>query len=186
MKMSTRKSAELKERTWILDDNDDNEDLSKSHFANVIAAKSRGKWETSKKKYNPLRDVYYSDPKYNPPLLNTHLSNEFDSQILEIERNWKKSGSKFETKLGRFDKEHQRPGGPLKPESLPKFFEKSQKMFGRDRKVQPFLRAQVYTRPDSRYKPINLPSKGSLPSFDLYNKPDKWAESSTPSCGIIR
>lgn len=136
--------------------------LTDNVFARTVASKARGDWHSlegseatsrqskkKKKKYPAFKPLFIEEPINNPSIANAHICYEYDAQYHESEKHWNGSGAAF-SKQPRFEKPPEVPGGPSKPVEFPCFFEQPQKVFGRQRKIRPFARAQVYTRPLER------------------------------------
>lgn len=149
---------------WVLDD-DDNPSIASvfgREFARSVASQSvqtRSQSDISslsdrrkkKKEYPPFKQIFWDEPRYNPPIGNTHQSHEFDAQYNEINAHWKRSGKKFSDEP-RIAKEtfREAPGGPDKPMEFPQCFEQPVKYWGRERYIHPLERAHMYTKPHDR------------------------------------
>ena len=87
---------------WKIEEEDE-DFLVNDEFAKSIAEMSKASGRStpgSKAKKSPsrvkaFRPVHWDEPMYNPPIGNTHMSYEFDAQFSEMEKHWKKGGTKF-------------------------------------------------------------------------------------------
>lgn len=67
-----------------------------SQFARTIIDISTGHYKPKpKKKPDAFKTVFWDDPKFNPPLKNTHICCEYDAHYIEDKAHWSKSGKKF-------------------------------------------------------------------------------------------
>lgn len=125
-------------------------------FAKAIAEGSHhGNNGHKKKAYYPeFRKTFWEERLYNPAIGNTHIDHAFDALDREQQKAWRKNGYKWSLSSDvRFrDNAYNNPGA-LKPDRFPQCFEKPIKHWGRERKINPYNRAKVYTRPNDRCKP---------------------------------
>jgi hypothetical protein len=123
-------------------------------FAKVIAEGSEFHEKSRKAKYNSFRTTFWEQPMYNAPIGNTHIAHAEDAFEKEQTKYWKRVGHKWSLSSDvRFrDNVYNNPG-PQKPERFPHVFEKPMKHWGRERAINPYARAKVYTRPNDRCKP---------------------------------
>ena len=130
----------------------------------------------SPKKVDAFKPVFFMDSKYNPALQNTHICYEYDAHYKEMDKQWSRAGKKFsdEPRIGKPPASDQ---GPTKQAEFPQWCEKERVVFGRDRKLKPFARAQQYTRPVDRctipYKPTWDDETSHL-GPGAYAMPDPW------------
>ena len=69
-------------------------------YAKVIKSAPRKYNETVafqrvKRKYSPIKAVFWEEQKYNPSLQTIHIDHAYDAQYKEQELHWSKSGKKF-------------------------------------------------------------------------------------------
>jgi hypothetical protein len=86
----------------------------------------------------PLRKMFWEEPKYNPPIENTHITAGVESHIKEEQAHWKLRGKPFPPELPQPSREKDK--GPKKPEQFPHIMEKPIKQFGRKRVLHPELK----------------------------------------------
>lgn len=106
-------------------------------------------------KYDKFRKTFWEEPIYNPEINHGHLSDHvYEYLDKEQKKAWNHSGHKWSLSSDvRFrDNAYENPG-PQKPERFPQCFEMPSKYWGRERKINPYARAKVYTRPNDRCKP---------------------------------
>ena len=126
-------------------------------FAETITDLATGHYKPkSKKRADAFKKVFWDDPKYNPPLNNTHICYEYDAHFKEESAYWHRGGKKFtnEPRLAKIG------GGifllrsflfiqinvsvpfldmgPKKPEEFPHFFEKGTTVMKRKGKIRPY------------------------------------------------
>jgi len=67
-----------------------------TQFAQTIASLATGQYKAKPKpKPAAFKKVFWDDPKYNPPLRNTHICYEYDAHFKEEKSHWRRSGKKF-------------------------------------------------------------------------------------------
>lgn len=128
------------------------------------------------KQVDPFKPVFFTDPKFNPAISNTHICYEYDAHYKEVEKQWNRAGKKFsdEPRIGKPPASDQ---GPTKQYEFPQWCEREHVMFGRQRKLKPFSRAQQYTRPVDRCTIPFKPTKDDEVSHlgpGSYMVPDPW------------
>ena len=128
------------------------------------------------KRVDPFKPVFFTDPKFNPAISNTHICYEYDAHYKEVEKQWNRAGKKFsdEPRIGKPPASDQ---GPTKQYEFPQWCEREHVMFGRQRKLKPFSRAQQYTRPVDRCTIPFKPTKDDEVSHlgpGSYMVPDPW------------
>lgn len=123
------------------------ESFQGKEFAHTVTYISRGDYVPEKKQYPSFRKIFYEEEKFNPAVGNPNSTAAFDSFEKEQTAHWQRKGPIF-NKQDRFAENRSfNVRGPVKPEEFPHVFEKGEKYFGRERKILPYLRAQLYTRP---------------------------------------
>lgn len=123
-------------------------------FATAIAEGISQNKGPKKATYNRFRTTFWEEPLYNPEILHGHINHAHEYLEKEQHRAWDRPQPKWSLSSDvRFrDNVYTNPG-PQKPERFPNCFEKPHKYWGRQRKINPFARAKVYTRPNDRCKP---------------------------------
>ena len=123
-------------------------------FATAIAEGTGAKTSPRKAKYNRFRTTFWEEPLYNPEIAHGHINHAHDYLEKEQKKAWTGRGHQWSLSSDvRFrDNAYINPG-PQKPERFPHCFEKPHKYWGRERKINPYARAKVYTRPNDRCKP---------------------------------
>ncbi len=115
-----------------------------SYFAKAVAIVATSNRDdlravtSPKRNVLPLRKMYWEEPKYNPPILNTHISAGVEAHIKEEQAYWKLRGRPFPPELPQPSREKDK--GPKKPEVFPYIMEKPIKQFGRNRILHPELK----------------------------------------------
>ena len=123
-------------------------------FAKAIVDGSGQPDRPKKARYDRFRKIFWEDPLYNPEIKHGHINHAFAYLDKEQKEAWNKKGIKWSLSSDvRFrDNAYINPG-PQKPERFPQCFEKPERHWGRERKINPYSRAKVYTRPNDRCKP---------------------------------
>lgn len=124
-------------------------------FANAITDGTGQKHGTKKAMYSSFRKIYWEDPLYNPEINHGHISNHAHEYLHKEQlKAWNHRGQRWSKSSDvRFKDDAYINPGPQKPERFPQVFEKPHKHWGRERKINPYARAKVYTRPNDRCKP---------------------------------
>jgi hypothetical protein len=130
-----------------LDSGSSLESLEGKEFAHTVTYISRGDYVPEKKQYPSFRKIYYEEEKYNPGMANPNDTCAFNSFEREQTQHWQRKGTIFDKQERFQDMKGYNSRGPVKPDEFPHVFEKGEKYFGRERKILPYLRAQLYTRP---------------------------------------
>mmetsp|Transcript_9052 Transcript_9052/g.13607 ORF Transcript_9052/g.13607 Transcript_9052/m.13607 type:complete len:326 (-) Transcript_9052:778-1755(-) len=122
-------------------------------FAHTVSYISRGNFIPEKKQYPSFKKTFWEEPMYNPPLATASQDHAYEAYIKEQDSHWKRKGKIFDTQKRLVPPKPANERGPVKAPQYPHFFEKGEKYFGRKRKILPYLRAQLYTRPIERCDP---------------------------------
>ena len=118
-------------------------------FANTVTYISRGDYIPRKKTYPAFRKIFYEEAAHNPAIKNPN-DEAYTYHEMEQKKYWYSKGKSFDTQERFVEEKDYSTRGPVKAAAHPHFFENGQKYFGRQRKILPYLRAQLYTRPMSR------------------------------------
>mmetsp|Transcript_7211 Transcript_7211/g.10729 ORF Transcript_7211/g.10729 Transcript_7211/m.10729 type:complete len:460 (-) Transcript_7211:101-1480(-) len=152
---------------------------SEADFSRAPSYITRSSLIPEKKQYPVFKKTFWEEPIYNPSLANTSQSHEYEAYAKEQELHWKNKGKRFDLQSRLVSPKPVNERGPVKPNQYPQFFEKGQKYFGRQRKILPYLRAQIYTRPLERCDPevkkkISQQSNKVLVGPGTYDLGDFW------------
>lgn len=107
-----------------------------SYFAEAVAVIATKQYDFVKRKATPKRIVFWDEPRFNPPLRNSHISAGFDAHITEERLYWSRKGKRFPPELPQPSREKDK--GPKKPVEFPKIFESPVKTFERNPEFKPF------------------------------------------------
>lgn len=181
---------------WKLDDDESIDDIGSSvglgsMFARAIQEdKLLPKRREAQAQYGSHRKLFFEDPLYNPGWANTHISHEYEAHEKEQIKSWQKNGYQWSNSNDvRFRPVVYHSPGPLKPATIPNVFEKPDKYWGRERIINPFSRAKIYTRPNNRCKPfvkLSYLEESANLGPGRYDIPDPWKEGFKPVAGKIR
>ena len=143
---------------WKLDVVASEQSILGDQFADAVALVATGNYDRLVQKAHkpPQKTIFWEEPKYNPPIANTHICYEYDAFYKEDERYWQRTGNRFMTGK-RIDPPNFE--GPRKYEEVPHCIEKPIKMYGRKREEMPFVRAHPYNKPVHRIDPTNAIQK---------------------------
>lgn len=138
------------------------------HFAQTIASIASGKINTDTilkqsketKNFPAFKKIFWEEKRYNPTIENAHIDYSIDAHIREESTYWKKCGKKFRT--GERFEQARDHFGPLLPGEHEKLYEKPIKMFGRNRKINPFHIARQYNQPVERFNEASVILKVSI------------------------
>jgi hypothetical protein len=118
--------------------------------------------------YPAFRKIFWDEPIHNPHLRNVnHIDAACEAFDKERKEYWKPKGPKWlppQTELERMvpgHEDHPSLRQKLKelmdlprPKRDPFNLEKSEQYWGRERRINPYARAKVYTRPQDRHRPV--------------------------------
>jgi hypothetical protein len=109
----------------------------------------------AKSKYPRFRKIYWEEGRFNPQINHGHIAtHSHDYLQKEGATAWSHTGHRWSLSSDvRFKEDAYIKTGPQKAANIPHVFETAHKVWGRERKINPYERAKVYSRPKDRCKP---------------------------------
>lgn len=168
---------------WKTQEDDDS--IGSSIQANYQANSFRKVDKSPKKKtYPAFRKVEHQSVAYNPSLSNAHQTHNVDAYYKEQEKYYKIEGGGG--LMGKEERFRERQSSPRKPAEYPCLV--TDKVFGRERHLNPFAKAKLYTRPIDRSLEVYAKYKETTALAPIgpgtYDIADLWELK--PVCGAVK
>ena len=137
--------------TWKLDEeNKSSNAVNHVNFGQAIKSIARGAYVPDRKTYAPFRRIFHEDPLNNPALQSANQTYAYDAHFKEQEAHWKRNGAGFtlpvEERFPVFSTE------PTRPDEFPFLSYKGEKYWGRERRVNSYCRAKIYSHSTERLR----------------------------------